>query len=314
MPKFQPVLNFDSIAPTTTKGDLIIRSSSTNARLGVGSDGQVLTADSTQTLGAKWAGISGAAYTVVSKSANYTAVANDYILASGASFTITLPTAIGGSGQSIAIEHTGTSLTQVYTLNTTSAQTIGGIASGSYALYTNGETLVLVSDGANWQIQTHKTETGFISAGATNITGTTTNPTKATTKITDTMFYLRHGNAAKIFMTYNHSSATGAAAGSGDYLFGLPANMTMDTSVTGTFTTSIGATAKQPSNQWGSGTLGFGTAAGQMSQALVSVYDSTHVRLHGDQSGAASSTGVAITNATLLYTLIFEVPISGWQP
>lgn len=44
--------------PTTTKGDLIVHGSSTT-RLGVGSDTQVLTADSTQTLGVKWAAASG---------------------------------------------------------------------------------------------------------------------------------------------------------------------------------------------------------------------------------------------------------------
>lgn len=39
----------------TTKGDILGRSSTAAARLGVGTDGQVLTADSTQTLGIKWA-------------------------------------------------------------------------------------------------------------------------------------------------------------------------------------------------------------------------------------------------------------------
>lgn len=43
----------------TTKGDLLARSSTAASRLGVGADGQVLTADSTQTLGVKWAASSG---------------------------------------------------------------------------------------------------------------------------------------------------------------------------------------------------------------------------------------------------------------
>lgn len=41
--------------PTTTKGDLIVRGASAVGRLAVGSDGQVLTADSTQAAGMKWA-------------------------------------------------------------------------------------------------------------------------------------------------------------------------------------------------------------------------------------------------------------------
>lgn len=40
--------------PLTTKGDIIVRSATANARLPVGSDGQMLVADSTQTLGVKY--------------------------------------------------------------------------------------------------------------------------------------------------------------------------------------------------------------------------------------------------------------------
>lgn len=44
---------FDALSPSTTKGDIIVYST-TNIRLPVGSDGQILTADSTQTSGLKW--------------------------------------------------------------------------------------------------------------------------------------------------------------------------------------------------------------------------------------------------------------------
>jgi hypothetical protein len=48
-----PVAGFAD--PTTTKGDIIIHSSSTTTRLPIGADNQVLTADSTQSNGMKWA-------------------------------------------------------------------------------------------------------------------------------------------------------------------------------------------------------------------------------------------------------------------
>ena len=43
----------------TTKGDLIVRDTSAPARIGVGTNGHVLTADSGETLGIKWAAVEG---------------------------------------------------------------------------------------------------------------------------------------------------------------------------------------------------------------------------------------------------------------
>ncbi len=46
---------FDALAPTTTKGDLSVHNGSDNIREPIGSDTQVLTADSAQASGMKWA-------------------------------------------------------------------------------------------------------------------------------------------------------------------------------------------------------------------------------------------------------------------
>jgi hypothetical protein len=50
---------FDALAPTTTKGDLIVNTGSDNVRLPVGTNDYVLIADSTQTTGVRWGAVSG---------------------------------------------------------------------------------------------------------------------------------------------------------------------------------------------------------------------------------------------------------------
>lgn len=139
-----------------------------NLPITAGSNTQVLTSAGGGSSPMTWSSVP-TVPTVTSQSSTLNPAAiNTYYVLSGASFTVTLPdaTTSGYSGQWIVLKHNGTSLSQLYTLNTTSAQTIGGIASGSYILYTNGETLSLFSDGSNWQIQSHTTNTGVITGSS----------------------------------------------------------------------------------------------------------------------------------------------------
>ena len=53
------VAAFDALAPTTTKGDIIVFDGTDNIRLGVGAHSYVLTADSTTASGLSWASVSG---------------------------------------------------------------------------------------------------------------------------------------------------------------------------------------------------------------------------------------------------------------
>jgi hypothetical protein len=70
------------VDPTTTLGDLIVRSLSATTRLAVGANGQVLTADSTQATGVKWAAVTGVSVTsVFGRTGAVVATAGDYTAA-----------------------------------------------------------------------------------------------------------------------------------------------------------------------------------------------------------------------------------------
>lgn len=244
---------------------------------------------------------------------------DDVLLLSGASFTETLPTAVGNSGKILTLIHNGTSLTQIYTLQTSGVQTIGGVAGGSYVLYTNGETLRVVSDGSNWIILDHKAATDWVDGGATTIGGVSVAPTKGTMN-TDKFWWRRVGPEMFCRVIYKQTNASGAANGTGDYLMTMVGSQQFASSVT-TFNSAISDvdTAGWVSAARGKCFVNAGNATDSGTNGAVIPYSSTQFRvmINNDYSNikpwSSTNFGVA-TNAALEVAIEFSVPISGWRP
>lgn len=229
---------------------------------------------------------------------------------SGSSFTSTLPTAVGVTGKRYKYIHSGTSLTNVYTLATTSGQTIGGVASGSYKLVTANEVLEIESDGANWIIINHYAKTPWASAGVNVFTGTTSNPTKGTSSI-DKVIWSRDGDTMNVKFSYRQTGA--GSDGSGSYLMGIPAGVSADTTV---MTASTAGT--DYAGAIGSGMFGSPGANGGVHEVML--YDATHVWITGTLNNAPSVFGFWASNylqmsvSPLGVTGQYSIVVAGWQP
>ena len=91
---------FDALAPTTTKGDLIVSNGTDNVRLPVGTDTYSLVADSTQATGVRWSASAGAGVSQIIAGTNIT------ISPVGGTGAVTINSSGGGGGAASGFEQT----------------------------------------------------------------------------------------------------------------------------------------------------------------------------------------------------------------
>jgi hypothetical protein len=283
-------------APTTilkstlsAKGSLVAASAAaTPIDMPVGVDGTFLQADSAQTTGLSYGSpASTYGYRSVVTTDTPSTTADTTLDCSGASFTLTLPTP--ATGKIYNIIHSGTSLTQVYTLATTAGATIGGVASGSYALYTNGERLTVQYNGTNWIILSHDATTEWAaSTPATQGFGTVSSLDSQWRRVGDS-----------IQMMYKFTAGTVTAS---EAQVGLPVT-TADTS-------------KIPSiRSAGAWTRSGATSAVATFQLIEpSVAYVTFGKSTGTTNMLTKQGGTGIIGNSEVVSGIVVVPVAGWQP
>lgn len=150
---------FDALAPTTTKGDLIVSDGTDNVRQAVGTDTYVLTADSTTATGIKWAASSGAGLTI----SNDTTTATNVYPTFAAATSGTMSTIYTGNAKLLYKPSTG-ELTSTHLVASNgifvNSLTIGtsytipsgysGVSAGIITV--SGGVTVTVSSGSRWVV------------------------------------------------------------------------------------------------------------------------------------------------------------------
>lgn len=162
---------FDALAPSTTKGDMIAYTGTDNVRLPVGTDGQILVADSTEVAGVKWSTVSGAG-TVTS-----VGITPPAFLTAGSPVTSAGNITLTYSGTAIPITSGGTGLTALGTAGQVLRVNSGGTALEYGAVVGTGD-VVGPASSVNAQIALYSGTTGKLIQAAT-----TTGMVKATSGV-----------------------------------------------------------------------------------------------------------------------------------
>lgn len=156
-------------------------------------------------------------------------------------------------------------------------------------------------------------DTELVDGGPLVVSATTSAPTKGTGIVVDKVWWQRRGSRAYVRMEYRHTVA--GAAGSGDYLFKMPANLKIDTNKHTVYTTVEGFNSNFLNNN-GLGICQGGNGANQFF-GNISVYDQDYVRFVAEDGssntqGFIGSAGYQLSTTNVFYVAEFEVYIQGW--
>lgn len=276
---------FNALSPLTTKGDIVTRDTTNNIRLPVGTNGQVLTADSAVTAGVKWATPSGSSSNAVTfvSTTPYAALTTDYLLvADVGSAVINLYTAGPANTGKILIINKQTSNFSTLTVNAAGGELVGGASSTT--LDEIGETVYLINLGTNdWTV---------IRSYTSVITSYTPTYTGFGTVTASQINYSRRGKYLRIEGRFTLGTPTGVEA-----RVSLPSGLTSDS-----FTSIKMA-----------GTAGFSSAHSDTFNVL-SEPSVTYVTFSINSVGVLSKrTGTQLAAGGETCSLFAEIPIAGWK-
>lgn len=256
---------------TTATGSLLVGSGTTFVNLPAGADGSFLG----NTGGfPEWKNVpTGQSLTISQTTSNTTVSATTLNLVSSTAgvFTLTLPSA-STTGQIVSFKKTD-SASNVVTIATQFSQIIDGVS--TTRIVTQGDTLTMQSDGAQWRVTNRDVSHRIIASGTITIGATTTAPTKGAGDY-DNAYITRNSNGtANIHIKYRQGVA--GTSGSGDYLFSLPQSYAVDTDRIFTSTsTNVYDTIAQGATQNAIGTIANGSSSGP---CYAIFYNSTQFRM-----------------------------------
>jgi len=138
----------------TTKGDLLTRTTATLQRLAIGSNGTILTADSTASAGVAWAAPAAPNLdlTISAKTANYTLISSDVnkliTMSDAGTLTLTVPSGVFTTGQQINVQRIGAGAVQIRN-NGTSVLTSTGATSTAPDLRAQYSACTIICTSSN---------------------------------------------------------------------------------------------------------------------------------------------------------------------